>query len=39
MGELELKKYESDLKRGKMDMEEERKQWVQIELEEKRRHV
>ena len=33
---LELQKYESDLKQRMMDMEEERKQQVQIELEEKR---
>ena len=34
--ELELQKYESDLKQRMMDVEEERKQQVQIELEEKR---
>ena len=34
--ELEFQKYESDLKQRKMDMEEEKKQQVQIELEEKR---
>lgn len=34
--ELELQKYESHLKQRMMDVEEERKQQVQIELEEKR---